>query len=285
MATDNFDLWDPEELDAKIAEYDKSIDVKNGDYAGKEDLARLFEYLRLLIYVRDRQPDAVALHRDMKPFVERAMNAAPDDDAMRLLMVEWHNIGMRLVMQDPDKLSEYPYYAALQELCEDREGVFAVRALQARLNLLTYYFNWRANNGDAGQLSEEETAVVTEIEENFEAEAAQHYDQWLAEGYAEGFLAAQRLLARFYLMNQKPNEGIAALKALRDGLPEHPDYQPADVADVNMEIGQILAGFGKFKAAATYFREAFEVYDAAGEAWEVHAGQAEAMLEEAIDRA
>lgn len=285
MATDNFDQWDPDEIDLKLREYEEAFDLEKGDYANRADLERLFEYLRLLIYVRDRQPEAVALHKQIKPFAELALNQAPEDDELRLLMIEWHNIGMRLVMQDPDKLSEYPYYAAMQELCGDREGVYAVRKLQARLNLLAYYQNWIANNGAGARLGEAEAAAVEEIEAAFEEEAQARREQWREENYPEGFLAAQRLLARFYLMNQQPNEGISALKALRDGLPEHPEYHPADVADVNMEIGHILAGFGKYKAAANYFREARETYEAGGEAWEVHAGHAEAMLEDALDRA
>ncbi|MCS7086547.1 MAG: hypothetical protein RMM53_11820, partial [Bacteroidia bacterium] len=190
--------------------------------------------------------------------------------------VELQQLTARTVLSTPECFAERPIYEEIIAWCGDRGGKFELRRRQAEIALVNYYLEWLKIGGSA------DDERLRDLAQNLESEARSYLEKTASQ--PEYHIPFRRSLAHYYLQNGKPNEAIAELKAAMELLPQHPLYSDTDTADFNLEIGLILANHKKYSAALKYLEPALDAYRRAGEAFEIHALQAEALIDECRER-
>lgn len=280
---ETLDYLQPEEVDARVAELKASFDFEQGNYANLTDLRRLFSYIRHLIYIREFEDAADVLHKT-RDYLTQALEEHPDHPVLLNLWIDWNELAMRFVLPEPDQFAEYPFYADIRETCEGRDRSFQLRDLQNQLTLLNHYNNWIQAGGNTEILDETVRAEMTLLSESALDNILLVLDEWKADNDIPALVSMKRSLLRHYTLNNQPKEAVLLLKELLEELPEHPDFQVSDLADLNIEIGSIFLNYNKFKQALPYLEEARDLYEEAGEAFEVHASQADALVQECLQK-
>lgn len=275
------DFLEPEEIDDRILEFRQTIDFEKNEYRSLEELGRLFDFMRHLIYVREFEDAADALHKTRR-HLEAALEDKPGDPDLLNLWIDWNELAMRFVLPEPDTFAEFPFYREIKETCAGRGPGFDLRLMQNQLGLLTHFQNWTSMGGETGKLEESVREEMVAMQESAIDEINQQLADWKSDGAYEELVSLKRSLLRYYSFSSQPKQAIAILKELLDDLPHHPEFTPTDLADINLEIGSIFLNYNKFKTAQPYLEEARDIYEEAGEAFEIHASQADALVQECL---
>jgi tetratricopeptide (TPR) repeat protein len=273
------DLVDPDEIDERIAAYRQSIDLKNQVYSTTDDFNRIFDYIRHLIYVREFEDAARVLH-EARSHLEKAVEHNSNDLKFLNLWIDWNELAMRFVLPEPDQFAEYPFFKEIESVCLQHGDQLRLRLLHNKLALLIHLENWKSMGFEINMLPTEQLNGVTELIEKAISEINEHLKSWkLQSAYVE-LISLKRALLRYYSFTNQPKLAIEILKEMLEELPHHPQFNPTDLADINLEIGSIYFNYNKFKVAIPYLEAARDIYEAAGEEFEVHASQSDALVKE-----
>lgn len=276
------DFLEPEEIDARIAAYRESIDLNAHTYHALDDFHRIFDYIKHLIYVREFEDAAQILHQS-RSHLEAALGANPNDLAYVNLWIDWNELAMRFVLPEPDNFAEYPFFKEIEDICNQHDESLRLRLLHNKLAVLTHLENWKTMGFEIDVLPPDQQQGVIELSTNAISEILEQLGIWKeASAYAE-LISLKRSLLRYYSFTNQPKQAIELLKELLKELPHHPEFTPTDLADVNLEIGSIYFNYNKYKIALPYLETARDLYEEAGVEFEVHASQAEALVQECIE--
>ncbi len=268
---DGYEWMDPEEADAKVESlYQAYLNISK-DSTSDDELRIIFDLIEGLIFVRDFARLADVLN-DARERLYVRLDANPDDESAIDKLVDLNHASIRFLSPSPSEFVEKPFYEEIIRRCEGKTGKPELRKKQAEIGLVNHYLNWVATGGQT------DDAYLVELAANLENEAAAYLEK--TTGQPEFRIPYRRSLAHFHLQNGKPNEAVAQLKAALEEAPTHPKFAPTDAADFNLEIGTILANHNKHQAALKYFEAAFDIYEKAGEDYEIYALQAEAWINE-----
>jgi tetratricopeptide (TPR) repeat protein len=235
------------------------------------------------VYLRDYDGASNVLAK-LRLALDAALADSPEDESILLAHIEWLHTAIRFVMHNDDDYEEYAYYRQIAAVCNGKKGLLGVRGVQSRLGLVVNYNIWLARGGNPKKLKPE---VLQDIQAA-ETDAFQAAEAKLIELKESGELSfavgLKRSLMRVKLQLNKPNETAAILRELIDDIPQLPDYHPAELADVWLELGNLYAAFKKFKEAIPCFEQALQYYTEAGEEYEMNAAQAEGLMAECRER-
>lgn len=268
---DGYEWMEPEEVDAKVEALYEAYRNISDDSTNDDELRIIFDLIEGLMFVRDfaRLAD---LFDDARERLDVRLENNPDDELAIDKLVDLNQASIRFLTPTPVRFSERPFYDDIIYRCEGKSGKLELRKKQAEIALVNHYLSWLAIGGETDD--EELIALAANLEDDARAYLEQ------TAGQPEFRIPYRRSLAQFYLQNGKPNEAIAQLKAALEEAPTHPQFAPTDVADFNLEIGTILANHNKFEPALKYFETAFDIYENAGENYEIYAHQTEAWIDE-----
>ncbi|MBX3101114.1 MAG: hypothetical protein KF690_01240 [Bacteroidetes bacterium] len=248
-----------------------------------QDPADWQQLLHVLTYVKDAQGLLNALDVS-RHLLDTLLETAPQSPATLEFLVQWNMATVRwrriMLPQGQIDLQVYENLPCYQEIIVHTETAapeWAQYGLQAVLHLLVEYTGWQLMGGQAQALPAEDREWLAALQTDGLEDVLARMASWREQGYMAAVVPVQRALARYYITVGKPNEGRLALKQLLEDLPATSDCTPAHLAEVEMELGQLLLQFGKHAASARYFREAQAHFAEAGEEWEMQAAQAEEM--------
>ena len=273
------DLVDPDEIDERIAAYRKSIDLKIQVYSTTDDFQRIFDYIRHLIYVREFEDAARVLH-EARVHLEKAVEQNSSHLDFLNLWIDWNELAMRFVLPEPDQFAEYPFYKEIESVCLQHGDQLRLRLLHNKLALLTHLENWKSMGFEIDLLPADQLDGVTELIENAVSEINEQIISWKAQSAFVELISIKRALLRYYSFTNQPKLAIEILKEMLEELPQHPQFNPTDLADINLEIGSIYFNYSKFKVAIPYLEAARDIYEEAGEEFEIHASQSDALVKE-----
>ncbi len=282
----------PEALQAFLARYD-GVDLTTPHWQTDAGLNELLRYLFALSFSAH---DSDALHTSdaILACIDRRFAANPTDEmALEALLALNQLTGRYFTLYERDQLTDYEYYnRVIQRTAHaepDAPGRFIAEAVRARLGLLQSMHLWQQQGGRVEKLPDEQLQVLKQLHEEYPKAAQEQVESWLAKGQTECAILVQRAMGTYYATTGKPNDAIQVRKALLQLMSELPETAPhahtTDRAELNMEIGGILAHHQKFKAAVGYLAAAQALYAAAGEAYESLALQAETLADDCRQKA
>jgi hypothetical protein len=311
---DELEALSPDELEDRLQQYAEQYDLDSGEHANPADLEGLFVYFQTLLYA-GHYGEATQLLARMKPFLDQAVAAATgpaadeaapaatatedaasaneagagtagpatESEALPLLLeflVEWNHLAVRFVGLDLDHYPEYPYFREIMDHTQGRGGRLEVRYWQAALGQINHYLDWLRRGGDPNTLPLEQREELNALYERLTSDVQAVLERLRAEERYAHIVPLRRTFARFLLQTENYGMALTQSEALLADLPQHPEYHPADLAEARMEYGQQLLHFGQVQNAREQFRAAWEAFSELGEAYEIHAAQAEGWLQE-----
>jgi tetratricopeptide (TPR) repeat protein len=273
-----------EEIAPHVAQLEPQAQLEPITGRTAKEIETLFEYLQGLIML-NRHVEASAAFNALRLIIDDFREKHPNDDQGFDYFYEWSLLALRLTPESRSEFVSLPLYRELFATFDNGPVKHRYRGVQARAQLTRHYDFWLGTkNGNPDLLEEDDRAFILAAREEYDALSEAAIEEVLER---EDHVAAVRLLrnaAQFYLMQKRPNDAIASLKEALEYLPLTPKYHETDSADLQMQLGQIFMGYGKFEVAKRYFAQALETYTAGGEQFEMLMFQAEGWVEEAERR-
>lgn len=269
----------PEDVDALIRQYESGLAPDTERPRSTEEVEQLFELMTAHSTQGDhaRAGQLFALLRDVITDY-RARNV--DEEKGLEYLIDWSLLALRFTPESRDEFVCMPIYRELFAAIDAGPASLKYRKVQAQSQLHRHYLYWLNNGGDTEALAEDELAFLQAAEGEYAANLEATLEAYEEAGDNGIMIKLHRNAAQFALMQQQPNDAIRHLKATRDLLPEMEDYHPADLGDVNLEIGRIFMSYKKYEVSLRYFNEALDIYREGGEELEMFAYQAEGWIEE-----
>lgn len=249
----------------------------------RQEIETLFEYMQGLLLL-NRHEDASKVFDALRRVIDDYRKRFPSDENGLEYFYEWSLLALRLTPESRSRFVSLPLYQELFETFDEGPERLRYRGVQCRAQLVRHVDFWLSKGGSLDSLEEEDRAFIQCARDEYEARSEAAIEEVLER---EDYVAAVRLLrnaAQFYLLHSRPNDAIACLKEALEYLPMTPNYHEVDSADLDMQLGQIFMGYGKFEVAKRYFAQARQIYGDGGEEFEVQMLQADGWVEEAQSR-
>jgi len=270
-----FSEFTPEELSAYIEEKASLYDSKLESNLTNEDITGIMEYVKALI-AKGSTLKAAKTMAAIKPLITEAAHA---ENALPENQEQFAHYALLAVRFIPPSKEEFADFGVLHdaisafELSGNHDNFLCFSLKYALLN---YYEEWLKNGGNTERQSEEEQGYLTQLANEFESELLKTSASIT---HAEQSISFRKLLYRYYVKNQKPNEAIRELKGLAEHLPLTADYHVSELAEVYFDMGQIFLKHKKHDVAKSYFEKSLNIYEEAGEDFEMFAAQTESWIE------
>jgi len=280
----------PEEVEERLVFWREEFDgerreqFSTTEYVFSQDEAeRFMEYLHTLMFAKHFEESAFILPF-IRDYLDKMKMQAGDVVWLIELIIEWNYVAIRFISFDKNSFGEYEFLREIIDITEGKDGALKLKNRQAKLGLLTAYHYWLKQGGIIGVFEEkifkDEQTWIEELNNTFLPSILEELSvQTIAKNY-EFVVQIKRALARYYIQNNMPNEGLVLLKELLVDLENYKEKSEAEVADLNMEIGTMLTQYKKYGSAKPYFISAKEQYEKLGEEFETFAYQAEGWIEE-----
>lgn len=272
-----------EDVAAHVAQLQAEVKVEPNHGRTAAEIELLFEYLHGLV-IQNLHGQAGAVFAALRPIIDDYRERLPDDEAGLEYFFDWSMMALRLTPEQRSAFVSLPLYHELFETFDEGPVSLRYRGVQARAQLGRHVDFWISKGGNLDLLDEEDREFILNAQEEYESRSEAAIEEVLER---EDYVAAVRLLrnaAQFYLEHKRPNDAIASLKEALEYVPQTPNYHPTDTAELQMQLGQVFMGYGKFEVALRYFRQAKEIYEEGGEDLEILMFQAEGWIEEAQKR-
>lgn len=286
------ELLSPEEIERRLEAYDHRFDLEAGAHGNEDDLAEMLAFFQHLIFVGEYRR-AAELIQGMRPFLDEALEAAKDaaagdsdgeasgpSDRLVEIAVSWNTLAMGFINFQPEEYAEYPFFEEMIELTDGRGGPLALRHWQARIGQLNNYVLWLERGGNPNQLPDEERRRLNEAYETLDAAIEQTLADWESREDYPYSLPLRRSYMRYAQQAKQSEAALHAARELAARLPQHPAFTDIDRADLKSEIAQVLAQAGQAEEALPLLEDAYRVYEAAGEEFEIFAAQTESWIED-----
>jgi hypothetical protein len=271
---------DAAQLEALLARYDGGIDWQAPALRTYAGLQPLLQYLFALSYAgRNEQAVSVAAH--IRHCIEEAFEAHPGSEEMLDCLITLNQLSGRFfAIFERDHFQDFDYYHPVIRFTEGLGHRFLVENTRAKLSLLQGYDAWQKQGGEVAALPAEQADLLQHLQAEYLPALPARIE---AEGAAGNLRAAadmKRALGAYYFQMNQPNDAVRLRKELLAMLPTLPDAHLAEQAEVNVEIGSILAHYKKYKGALPYFEAAHQLYLQAGDEFEPLALQAESLADD-----
>lgn len=277
-----FEQWTPEAIDARLAELSERFAPEEPLPNSPDALAQAFEYAHLLLY--DRRVHTASEHlARLEEHLDAALAQEPEAEALLMRKIDWLQLAMGFAGFSKTEYAELPFFQEIMTLTEGRKGLFAARRAQAIIGAVQNYRVWLHQGGAPENLAPEDREWLNAQYVGLDATVTQVADDLAAQGHPQYRLAVLRTLGRFWFQNGEPDKGLALMNQVKADLPHLPNYAETDVADIEMEMAQLLMLVARNDAARFALASALAIYEAAGEDFELLAMQAETWLAELDD--
>lgn len=270
------------ELEALLAQYPApdAIDWQAPELRTFAGLQPMLQYLFALSFAA-RNEQAIQVAAYLRHCIEEAFELHPGSEEMLECLMTLNQLSGRFfAIFERDHFLDYDYYQPVIRFTEGRPGRFLVENTRAKLNLLHSFQTWQKQGGMVESVPEEQTEALKQLQEAYLPGLPAVIEEQQAAGELRTAAELKRALGAFYFQTDKPNDAIRLRKELLTMLTELPDSTAAEQADVNVEIGSILAHYKKYKGALPYFEAAHALYLQAGDEFEALAAQAESLADD-----
>jgi tetratricopeptide (TPR) repeat protein len=268
-----------DEIGPHVEELETRVKVEPHTGRSADDIESLFEYMQGLIML-NRHGEAGIVFNALRPIIDDFRERRPEDESGLDYFFEWSLLALRLTPESRSTFVSLPLYREILETFDDGPVKLRYRGVQARAQLTRHIDFWIGKGGNPELLSEEDQAFITAAKDEYESRSEAAIEEVLER---EDYVAAVRLLrnaAQFYMGMNRPNDVIACFKEALEYAPLTPNYHESDSADIQMQLGQVFMGYGKFDVAKRYFVQARDIYESGGEDLEMLMFQAEGWIDE-----
>jgi tetratricopeptide (TPR) repeat protein len=272
-----------EEVEMAVATLAAQVQVAPTAGRTAQEIDQLFELMHGY-NAMNRHVEASKVFVGLQDIIADYRTRYADDAAGLDYFFDWSMMALKMTPESRGTFVCMPLYYELLETFDEGPEVLRHRGLQARTQLLRHVEYWLGKGGDLEVLAAEDQEFIRAARDQY----AELHDVVIeaAEARAD-FLTVVNLYrdaAQFYLLLKKPNDAIASLKEAVEYLPDTPNFQEVEKADLFLQIGRIFVGYGKHEIAIRYFNQALDLYKAGGDEYEMHAYQVEGWIEEAQKR-
>jgi tetratricopeptide (TPR) repeat protein len=270
----------PEEVEEAVAALESEVQVLPTEGRSAQEIERLFEYMQGLNTL-NRHAEASQVFLALRGIIDDYR--ARHTDALDGLeyFFEWSMLALKLTTESRSTFVSMPLYYELLETFDDGPVGLRYRGVLARGQLTRHIEFWLSKGGNLASMPEEDQAFVQAARDDYENLHEAAIDDCIERDDNLAVVRLYRNAAQFFLLLQKPNDAIACLKEAVEYLPDTPEYHPTDKADMLLQIGQIFVGYTKYEISLRYFDQAFTIYEAAGDDFEIQMYQVEGWIEEA----
>jgi tetratricopeptide (TPR) repeat protein len=286
------DAQEPEAL-AEALDHARTLDWTDPNLRSETGLRRAFEGMQALAWAGEMR-EYVAQLAEADLLVDECLDHYPAELWPLHARIAINRLTSRLEPFDPGFFAALPRLLHLldqvnaSELTEQlrpdmlptvREALVLAESLSTR----AAYLGWLKSGGtlDAHSSAEQALghAVEHELLEGIVAAAER------ADLDAEVQIVLVQGLATQAISVGNASEGVRWRMRLLELLPTAPGHTNVELADVRFELGQLHFELGEWRQALDAFGQAYDGYVAAGEAFEMHATQAESWMEQAREMA
>ena len=275
-------LMDDETIQAELDQLEGIYSLTGANY----QLSELDDQIRLAQvyhFIKDHKACADLLEH-IKPSLDEKINTRPDSDLLGLL-TEWHFLIIRYRTDNKKDFAAWPNYKELIHAFETANLSNSVDGLQAKLQTLYNFEQWREKGGDLESLDAEDLSVLEGLEEGLLDEIDAAIEERVANANWEDAYSLNRIMHRYFTFLNEANDAIYHLKEMVKLAPKKPDAHPADETDLIMDLAKFYFQHKNYAVAKKYFSKALEQYTALGDEFELFSMQAESWVTECTQRA
>lgn len=278
---------------AKAAEQALSRDWGDPQLRSEEGIRQVFDGMQALLLAEEKY-DYVAQLAEADQVVEQCLSEQPSELWPLKARIELDRLTSSLEPYDPEFFSGLPRLIHLlkqvsangiedllqrEDQLTKREALVLAQSLTVRAGFLS----WIQHGDNLAKHTQQEQELAFRLEHELVEGVRLQIER--VDIDVEVKIILVQGLASHSLSVGDAHEGIHWRMRMLELLPTAPGHSAVELADVRLDLGELYLNLSEWSLAIEAFGQAYDGYVAAGEAFEMHAAQAESWVEQARELA